>query len=278
MPIVRATGVQSTACRMLDVPAPGCNIQHVMNLSPIADGPAIQVSELIVIRGRHRVIDRLSVAVPRGSVTGLIGPSGCGKTTLIRCLAGVQLIRSGTVTVLGAPAGTARLREQVGYLTQVSSVYPDLTVHQNLRYFAALAGAGEAAIAEALANVGLARQRDALAGNLSGGQRTRVSLAAALVGNPDLFLLDEPTVGLDPVLRRDLWQLFAELARGGKTLLISSHVMDEAARCQRVLLMREGQLIADESPDGLRSATGQQDLEQAFLVLAERDSTERQAS
>jgi ABC-2 type transport system ATP-binding protein len=157
----------------------------------------------------------------------------------------------------------------VGYVTQASSVYPDLTVQQNLAYFAALAGSTGQAIDAALANVGLAAKADALAGNLSGGERTRVSLAASLLADPELYLLDEPTVGLDPVLRRDLWQLFAELAADGKTILVSSHVMDEAARCERVLLLREGQLIADATPDELRSRTGQDDLEQAFLTLAE---------
>ncbi len=234
------------------------------------DEAAIETRDLVVIRGNRQVLDRLSVTVPAGSITGLIGPSGCGKTTLIRCLAGVQLIRAGTVEVLGSPAGTPSLRSRVGYLTQASSVYPDLTVGENLRYFAALAGAGAAAVDQAIADVGLQEQRSTLTGNLSGGQRTRVSLAAALVGDPELFLLDEPTVGLDPVLRRDLWQLFEQLRGQGKTLLVTSHVMDEAARCQRVLLMRDGRLLADDTPAGLRRQTGQHDLEQAFLHLAEQ--------
>jgi ABC-2 type transport system ATP-binding protein len=231
--------------------------------------PAIEVRDLVVIRGGQTVIDSMSVTVPRSSVTGLLGPSGCGKTTLIRSIAGIQLIKSGTVQVLGLPAGSAVLRERVGYVTQASSVYPDLTVRQNLRYFADLCGASEAAVLKSLGNVGLTDKADAMTGNLSGGQRTRVSLAAALLADPEVFLLDEPTVGLDPVLRRDLWQLFASLAEAGKTLLVSSHVMDEAARCQRVLLMREGRLIADDTPEGLRRTTGEYDLEQAFLTLAE---------
>jgi ABC-2 type transport system ATP-binding protein len=240
-------------------------IQRMMNLTP-----AIEVRDLVVIRGGKPVIDSLSASVAAGSVTGLLGPSGCGKTTLIRCIAGIQIIRSGTVTVLGQAAGAALLRPRVGYMTQASSVYPDLTVRQNLRYFADLAGGGQAAITAAIDNVGLGDKQDSLTGNLSGGERTRVSLAAVLLADPDIFLLDEPTVGLDPVLRRDLWQLFAGLAEQGKTLLVSSHVMDEAARCQRVLLMRDGGLVADDTPAGLRERTGQQDLEQAFLTLAER--------
>jgi ABC-2 type transport system ATP-binding protein len=243
----------------------------MVNLPPgDGAGTAIRTRDLTVIRSRRLVLDRLSLDVRSGSVTGLVGPSGCGKTTLIRCLAGVQLIRSGTVEVLGQPAGSAPLGSRVSYMTQASSVYPDLTVQQNLRYFAALSGVTDDAIETVLTDVGLTGQRTALTANLSGGQRTRVSLATALVGNPELLLLDEPTVGLDPVLRRDLWRLFSRLAASGRTLLVSSHVMDEAARCE---LMRDGRLIADGSPAQLRELTGEQDLEQAFLQLAERTAS-----
>jgi ABC-2 type transport system ATP-binding protein len=239
---------------------------------------AIEVHELTVVRGGRLVLDRLTLAVPAGSVTGLIGPSGCGKTTLIRAIAGIQLIRSGRIEVLGQPAGSAGLRGRLGYATQTMAVYPDLTVEQNLRYFATIAGADRQAIDDALRDVELTDRRTALTGNLSGGQRARVSLAAALLGAPELLLLDEPTVGLDPVLRRELWQLFQRLADSGVTLLVSSHVMDEAARCDQVLLLRDGRLVAQDSPDGLRRHTGQDDLEQAFLVLAERSADERSVS
>jgi ABC-2 type transport system ATP-binding protein len=231
---------------------------------------AVRVSDLVVIRGGRRVLDGLSVQVRSASVTGLLGPSGCGKTTFIRCLAGIQIIRSGNVEVLGEPAGRASLRHRIGYATQGSSVYPDLTVWQNIRYFADLAGSSGARVTEVLADVGLSRDRNTLTGNLSSGQRARVSLAAVLVADPELYLLDEPTVGLDPVLRRDLWRMFTDLAHRGKTLLVSSHVMDEASRCERVILMRDGRLVADDTPDGLLAGTGQRDLEQAFLVLAEQ--------
>lgn len=234
---------------------------------------SVDVRDLVVVRGSHRVIDGLTLSIPAGTITGLLGPSGCGKTTLIRSIVGTQIIAQGSVTVLGEPAGSPANRERVGYVTQASSVYPDLTVRQNLAYFATLAGRRAAAIDGTLDDVGLRGQADDLTGNLSGGQRTRVSLAAALIAQPDVYLLDEPTVGLDPVLRRDLWQLFDDLARAGRTLLISSHVMDEAGRCGRVLLMREGAMIADTSPAGLRDETGTDDLEQAFLVLAERRKT-----
>ena len=243
------------------------DIQRMMNKSQAAE-----VVDLVVVRGGNTVIENLSMTLPTATVTGLLGPSGCGKTTLIRCLAGIQIVRSGSVRVLGSPAGSARLRHHFSYVTQANSVYPDLTIDQNLRYFADLAGSDSAAVTSAIGVVGLGDKHDALTGNLSGGQRTRVSLAAALLADPDLYLLDEPTVGLDPVLRRDLWQLFGDLARRGKSLLISSHVMDEAARCQRVLLMREGRLVADDTPNGLRERTGQQDLEQAFLSIAEQVS------
>ena len=212
----------------------------------------------------------MSVKVPAATITGLLGPSGCGKTTLIRCIAGIQQVRSGSVTVLEEPAGASVNRARVAYVTQASSVYPDLTVRQNLAYFAALADVDHAHIAGALDAVGLSSRAGDVTGNLSGGQRTRVSLAAALLSDPDLYLLDEPTVGLDPVLRRDLWQLFDGLAADGASLLVTSHVMDEAGRCDRVLLMREGLLIADTTPDGLRVDAGTDDLEEAFLVLAER--------
>jgi ABC-2 type transport system ATP-binding protein len=233
---------------------------------------AIDVVGLAVERGGDLVIPGLDVSIARGSVTGLLGPSGCGKTTLIRCLAGIQITRRGTVTVLGEPAGSARNRARVAYVTQSSSVYADLTIRQNLDYFAALCGSNAAAVDRALGQVGLTERGDSLTGDLSGGQRTRVSLAAALLADPDVYLLDEPTVGLDPVLRRDLWKLFDDLAADGRTLLVSSHVMDEARRCDRVLLMRDGELIADETPDDLRRDAGTDDLEQAFLVLAERSA------
>lgn len=233
---------------------------------------AIEISDLVVRRGKRTVVPGLSLAIPSGAITGLLGPSGSGKTTLIRAIAGIQIVKSGTVTVLGDPAGSARNRQRVGYVTQASSVYPDLTVAQNLTYFAQLGEAPAGSVAQALADVGLRGHQNDLTGDLSGGQRTRVSLAAALVADPAVYLLDEPTVGLDPVLRRDLWAMFGDLARQGKTLLVSSHVMDEAGRCDRILLLREGQLIADETPDELRAQTGRDDLEQAFLTLAERSA------
>ena len=234
---------------------------------------AIDVRGLVVQRGRRRVLHEIDCRVPAGSVTGLLGPSGSGKTTLIRAVVGVQIVRSGTVTVLGRPAGDPALRREVGYVTQAPSVYADLSVRENARYFAALYGLGAAAADRAVADVGLSGAAGQLVGNLSGGQRSRASLACALIGTPRLLVLDEPTVGQDPVLRADLWARFHELAAAGTTLLVSSHVMDEAGRCDRLLLIREGRLIADDSPAAIRAAAGTGDLEEAFLRLI-RDRAE----
>jgi ABC-2 type transport system ATP-binding protein len=228
---------------------------------------AVTVTDLVVDRGRRRVLPGLSFRIPRGQVTGLLGPSGSGKTTLLRALVGVQKVRSGTVHVLGGPAGSPGLRARVGYVTQAPSVYADLTVRENARYFAALHGAGAPEADAAVADVGLAGAAGQLVGDLSGGQRGRVSLACALVGRPELLVLDEPTVGLDPVLRVELWERFSALAAAGTTLVVSSHVMDEAGRCDRLLLLRDGKLIADSTPAQLRADGRSGDLEEAFLNL-----------
>lgn len=240
---------------------------------------AVEIRDLRVVRGGRPVVDGLGLTVPAGSVVGLLGPSGSGKTTLMRSIVGVQDKVTGTVEVLGAPAGSPSLRRRVGYMTQDASVYTDLTVVQNLRYFAALAGAPAPAraVAAAVATVDLGGHEKQRVGTLSGGERSRVSLAAALVGDPELLVLDEPTVGLDPVLRRDLWSVFRRLAADGRTLLVSSHVMDEATQCDRLLLLRAGGLVADTTPDDLLASTGAPDAERAFLTLIDR-SAERGAA
>jgi len=233
--------------------------------------PAVVVDDLHVFRGSREVLPGISLTVPRGQVVGLLGPNGGGKTTLLRSIVGVQIVAGGTVTVLGEPAGSPGLRSRVGYVTQDASVYADLTVRANLTYFAALAGAPRSDVERIIETVDLTSELDSRVGRLSGGQRSRVSLAAALVGSPELLVLDEPTVGLDPVLRRDLWAMFRSLAGEGTTLLVSSHVMDEATRCDRLLLLREGCLLADDSPDGLLARTGAPDAEQAFFALIETE-------
>jgi ABC-2 type transport system ATP-binding protein len=232
---------------------------------------AIDIRGLVVRRRGNTVLDHLDLSVPVGSVTGLLGPSGSGKTTLLRVLVGAQRRASGTVTVLGRPAGDAALRKQIGYTTQVASVYPDLTALQNIRYYGTLHGVGRAVALDALARVDLAEYADRPVSALSGGQVNRVSLACALVSRPALLLLDEPTVGLDPVLRRDLWALFrSEAHEHGSTLVVTSHVLDEAAHCDRLLLLRDGRLIADDTPAGLLAATDAADLDDAFLNLVLR--------
>lgn len=229
--------------------------------------PAIEIRNLRVIRGKRVALEDISVQIARGTITGLLGPSGCGKTTLMRSIVGTQIIAEGTVTVMGHPAGSAELRHRVGYVTQDPTIYNDLRIIDNVRYFAALYGTDSQAADEAVTAVGLDDHRTALCGNLSGGQRTRVSLACALVSRPDLLVLDEPTVGLDPVLRVDLWEQFHQIARRGTTLLVSSHVMDEADNCGDLLLMREGHLLAHTTPTRLREDTGCQSLEEAFLSV-----------
>ncbi|MGB0094483.1 MAG: ABC transporter ATP-binding protein [Solirubrobacteraceae bacterium] len=238
---------------------------------------AIEVEDLRVVRGGQEVLHGISLSVSAGLVTGLLGPSGCGKTTLMRAIVGVQIVAGGTVRVLGLPAGDPALRsrvsrharERVGYVTQAPSVYGDLTVLENLRYFAAIVDAGPDRVAEVLDAVSLGERTGQLTGSLSGGQRARVSLASALLGRPELLVLDEPTVGLDPVLRAELWKMFHALAGQGTTLLVSSHVMDEAAECDRLLLMRDGQLLEQTTPQTLRDRTGEDDLGRAFLAVIE---------
>ena len=235
-----------------------------------ASGSAISVNDLVVERGGREILHRISLQVRGGSVTGLLGPSGCGKSTLMRAIVGVQIVASGAVEVLGAAAGSKELRSRVGYLTQAPSVYGDLTVEENLRYFAAILGAPAEKVAQTLAVVGLSGLSDRIIGSLSGGERSRASLASALLGEPEVLILDEPTVGLDPVVRRELWRTFHSLADEGTTLLVSSHVMDEAGECDELLLMRDGALLDQLTPDELRAQTGQSDLGKAFLVKIER--------
>ena len=234
--------------------------------------PAVEVRDLVVVRGDVRAVDGVSFTTRPGEVTGLLGPSGCGKSTLMRSVVGVQQVTSGRVTVLGQPAGSPPLRRRLGYVTQAASVYDDLTVAENLGFFRRVLGAPAEDVDRVLAQVDLQGHRDRVVGTLSGGQRSRASLAVALLGEPQVLVLDEPTVGLDPVLRRDLWQLFHELAEQGVGLLVSSHVMDEADRCDRLLLMRDGRLLADSTTPDLLIRTGSDTVEKAFLRIVEEDA------
>ncbi|MCB0992962.1 MAG: ABC transporter ATP-binding protein [Acidimicrobiales bacterium] len=236
---------------------------------------AVRLTDVSVRRGDRSVLRSLSLTVPRGKVTGLVGPSGCGKTTLMRTIVGVQANVTGSVLVLGQSPESAARRGDIGYMTQDASVYGDLTVGENLSYFAALLGCSAARMSEVLVAVHLEDMRDAVVERLSGGQRARVSLAVALLANPPLLVLDEPTVGLDPLLRAELWAEFATIAASGAAVVVSSHVMDEAARCDRLVLMREGRILASGTPAGLVSEAGASDVEDAFMKLVARQSEDR---
>ena len=240
-----------------------------MSGPPPAGVPAVECRGLRVVRGKRAVLPGLNLTISRGQITGLLGPSGSGKTTLLRSIVGVQVVQGGSVTVFGVPAGSPELRHRIAYVTQDASVYSDLSVRQNIRYFARVLGAAPGDESRVIDAVGLSEFSEQRVGQLSGGQRSRASLAVALLGTPELLVLDEPTVGLDPVLRRDLWQLFSELAASGLTLLVSSHVMDEASRCDELMLMRDGELLAHDSVDAILASTGASDVESAFLALVE---------
>lgn len=249
-------------------------MSHAAPGTQSGESTAVAATGLTVSRGRHPVLQDLDFSIPAGRITGLLGPSGSGKTTLMRATVGVQLVSSGTVQVLGFTAGSAVLRHQVGYVTQSPSVYPDLTVEANVRYFGAMHRKGKADVAEAIAAVGLEQQARQKTADLSGGQLSRVSLACALVARPRLLVLDEPTVGLDPVLRADLWSRFQAMAGEGTTLLVSSHVMEEAGHCHTLLLLREGRLLAQLTPEELSRRGHSNDLEKAFLsVIRESENS-----
>ncbi len=230
---------------------------------------AIVVDRLRVVRGGRVALDDASLSIAGGLVTGLLGPSGSGKSTLMRAIVGVQQVSSGQVLVLDEPAGSPSLRRRVAYMTQAPSVYGDLTVRENLRYFARILDVPRERVEDVVKTVDLAADADRVVNALSGGQRARASLASALLGRPEVLVLDEPTVGLDPVLRRDLWTTFRELAAAGATLLVSSHVMDEAERCDELLLLREGRLLATGSVADIRRRTGTDDMDEAFVRLIE---------
>ncbi|TDN91766.1 ABC transporter ATP-binding protein [Microbacterium sp. BK668] len=238
---------------------------------------AVEVRGLHVRRGATEVFRSLDLDIPRGQITGLMGPSGCGKTTLMRSIVGVQKIAGGSIAVLGDAAGTRAQRRRVAYDTQAASVYGDLTIRQNLRYFARIIGAPTSDVERVIAQVGLADQAKQTVDSLSGGQEKRVSLAVAMLGSPELLVLDEPTVGLDPLLRAELWDIFRAVAGNGTTIVVSSHVMDEALRCDRIVLMRAGRIIADTTPGRLLADTGETDPDAAFLALIGMDASARAA-
>lgn len=240
--------------------------------SLMSDTTAIKVNNVSVTFGKKiTALDDVSVNIPRGKITGLIGPSGAGKTTLMRCIVGRQRVKNGTITIGEKPAGSAALRSLLSYKTQEASAYGDLTVWQNLKYFATMMNVPkkslEQEVSEVIKTIDLKAQTRQLVGNMSGGQKQRVSLAIALIGKPKIMILDEPTVGLDPVLRDSLWNMFRALAKKGTTLLVSSHVMDEAERCDDLILIRQGKIIAHDSPEAMRQKTHSNTVEESFLKL-----------
>ncbi len=228
---------------------------------------AIKSVNLRIEKSKKPILRELSITVRTGTVTGLIGPSGSGKTTLMRTIVGAQKITSGSLTVLSKPAGSSYLSSRIGYVTQSPAVYDDITVEENLKYFGTLVGASRSNIQQVLGDVDLLPQRTQLVSSLSGGQHARVSLAVALLGKPELLVLDEPTVGLDPILRDDLWNMFKRLAEQGKTLLISSHVMDEAERCDELILLREGAVLWNDSRQALLKQTETAMVGDAFVKM-----------
>ena len=233
----------------------------------------VEVRSLSVTRGRVRAVVDASLDLPSGSITGLLGPSGSGKTTLMRSLVGSQIIYDGSISIHGNPAGTAAIRSDIGYMSQMPALYADLTVGENLAYFGRVLNVASQRVGEVVAQVEITHRLSSLVGSLSGGESNRVSLAVALLNSPRLLILDEPTVGLDPLLRRSLWRLFRALADGGSTLLVSSHVMDEAEHCDRLVLMRQGAILFEGSQEELKALAGAVDIEQAFIALAGEQSS-----
>lgn len=226
---------------------------------------AVEIAGVSVKRGKHLALSSIDLQLAKGKITGLLGPSGAGKTSLMRAVVGIQQGVRGKITVLGQPAGSRKLKHQLAYGTQDSSVFRDLTVLENVRYAAKILGVEPGKADAVIQRVGLAEQAKQLVESLSGGQRSRVSLAVALVGDPELIILDEPTVGLDPVLRQELWALFRSIAAEGRTLVISSHVMDEAEKCDDVVLLRMGQVLYYGPLAQLLEQTGAMDAEEAFI-------------
>jgi len=233
---------------------------------------SVSAKKLSVHLGGQQILRSVSADIPAGKIIGLLGPSGAGKTTFIRAIVGRQRITSGRLTVLDRPAGSASLRGDIGYMTQAPAVYPDLSVQENIRYFATMLGLGKTESAEVIAAVDLDKHSEQLVKTLSGGQKSRVSLAIALLGRPKLLALDEPTVGVDPVLRQQLWRIFADIAASGVSIIVSSHVMDEASRCDELLLIRDGELLAQGSPRELCERTDTKTVEGSFLKLVGEQS------
>lgn len=229
--------------------------------------PALEVRGLSVRRSGKSILKDIEFSLQPGRIVGLLGPSGAGKTTLMRTIVGLQRFHRGQVLVLGRPAGSLALRDELGYMAQSQGYYLDLTVRENLDYFARINGAPGSQVDALLNELNIKKQANQLVGNLSGGQQARVSLATALLGSPRLLVLDEPTAGLDPLLRQKLWQYFAQLAGQGMSMLVSSHDMAESRHCDHVILLKDGHILDYDTPRALMDRAGAKDMEEAFLKL-----------
>ena len=235
----------------------------------MTDAYAVNLEDVSKAFGAVKALNGVTLRVRQGEIYGLLGPNGSGKTTLIRLICGLLEAHAGTVTVLGQKMPNVGVLRHIGYMTQAAALYPALSVEENVRFFAAINGAEEG-VKDALELVQLWDRRGSVVSTLSGGLKQRCSLACALVHRPELLLLDEPTVGIDPQLRVQFWEFFRRMAADGTTLIVSSHVMDEADRCQRLGLVQYGRLLAEGTPAEIRSQGGSQNLEEAFLALAGR--------
>jgi len=235
----------------------------------VSDSFAVNIDGVSKAFGAVKALNGVTLRVRQGEIYGLLGPNGAGKTTLIRLMCGLLEAHAGSVTVLGQRMPNVGVLRHIGYMTQAAALYPGLSVQENVEFFAAINGA-EAGVKEALELVQLWDRRTSVVATISGGMRQRCSLACALVHKPELLLLDEPTVGVDPQLRVQFWEYFRRMAARGTTLIVSSHVMDEADRCQRLGLVQYGRLLAEGTPNDIRSQGGSQNLEEAFLALAGR--------
>ncbi|HET7615505.1 MAG TPA: ABC transporter ATP-binding protein [Bacillales bacterium] len=237
--------------------------------------PLVALHDVSKTFDRHPVVRSVDLTLERPEIFGLLGPSGAGKTTLVKMIAGIDQANEGTVHVLGEKMPNLRTVKRIGYMAQSDALYEDLTAKENLHFFASLYGMRKRErnerIAEVLGVVDLIKDENKLVRHFSGGMKRRLSLAAALVHQPEVLILDEPTVGIDPVLRKQVWDAFEELVQKGTAILVTTHVMDEAERCDRLAMIRSGRLIASGTPEALKEDTGTASIEEAFLVFG-RDS------
>ena len=234
---------------------------------------AVKTDKLVKIYGTFKAVDDLDLHIEKGTIYGLLGPNGAGKTTAIKVLSGLVKKTSGNAQVLEMEVPNKKVLRNIGYMPQETATYLGLTVHQNIEFFGKLYGLDKELIAkrekELLEFIDLTDWRDELVQNLSGGMKHRVSLACALIHEPDVLFLDEPTVGVDPKLRIKFWKFFTRMKKNGTTVIITTHYMDEARRCDKVGFMRQGQLIAEGVPEVLMKETGTESLEDAFLKYAD---------